>query len=152
MIREADPGEAAALTALALRSKAYWGYSSDFLARCRDLLTITCDEIRETNTNVLEVDGRLLGFYMLTGDDTRYSVAWIELLYVEPALIGGGVGVQLWRHAVETAQAQGYQYLHVESDPYAVGFYERLGMVQYATRESVAEPGRMLPLLVLDLL
>ncbi len=34
-IRAARPGEADALSALCLRSKAHWGYDDDFLERCR---------------------------------------------------------------------------------------------------------------------
>jgi hypothetical protein len=35
VIREAVSSEAALLSALAMRSKAYWGYSSDFMEKCR---------------------------------------------------------------------------------------------------------------------
>jgi hypothetical protein len=40
VIRAARPDEAAALTDLAMRSKAYWGYGASFLARCRAALEV----------------------------------------------------------------------------------------------------------------
>lgn len=38
-IRRARSGEAESLTALAVRSKAHWGYDADFLDEVRELLT-----------------------------------------------------------------------------------------------------------------
>ena len=40
-IRSARPEEAETLSALALRSKAYWGYPADFMEACREELTLT---------------------------------------------------------------------------------------------------------------
>jgi hypothetical protein len=40
-IRPARPGEAAALSALAMRSKAHWGYDQEFLEAVRPVLTFT---------------------------------------------------------------------------------------------------------------
>ena len=39
--RSAKPEEADALSALAFRSKAYWGYGAEFLEACRSELTLT---------------------------------------------------------------------------------------------------------------
>ena len=41
MIRPARSGEAKALSDLALRSKAHWGYDAAFMAACRAELTVT---------------------------------------------------------------------------------------------------------------
>lgn len=40
-IRPATPDEALAITRVALRSKAYWGYSTDFMESARSELTLT---------------------------------------------------------------------------------------------------------------
>ncbi|MGH7506358.1 MAG: hypothetical protein ACRELX_11935, partial [Longimicrobiales bacterium] len=40
-IRDARSDDAGRLTALALRSKAVWGYDAVFMERCRPLLTVT---------------------------------------------------------------------------------------------------------------
>ena len=44
-IRAARADEATALTALVMRSKAYWGYDERFLAACRDELRIGSGEV-----------------------------------------------------------------------------------------------------------
>lgn len=67
VLRPAGPDEAAAISALALRSKAHWGYDEAFLAACRDDLTIDpswCDGVRLV---VAEADGTLLGYCRVAG-------------------------------------------------------------------------------------
>jgi hypothetical protein len=44
-IRRALPGEAASLSALALRSKALWGYDAAFIEACRASLTVDPEAI-----------------------------------------------------------------------------------------------------------
>ena len=53
-IRRARPEEAGVLSALALRSKAHWGYDADFLAACRDDLTLIPEEIATSMVYVLD--------------------------------------------------------------------------------------------------
>ena len=65
LIRLTKPIEAAVLSALALRSKASWGYDAMFMAACVDELTILAERIQKNPTYVLEEKGRVLGFYML---------------------------------------------------------------------------------------
>jgi hypothetical protein len=64
MIRRAAPTEAELLTALALRSKAVWGYSAAFMERCRPLLTLTPAYI-ETYPTFVAVEDGISGFYSL---------------------------------------------------------------------------------------
>src|SRR5689334_1223256 len=100
-IRPARVEEAAALTDVALRSKAHWGYDAAFMDACRADLTISGDDIRQGLVFVLEEAERLIGFYALwgTGDDLLLTD-----LFVVPERIGRGHGCQLWEHAVETAR------------------------------------------------
>jgi hypothetical protein len=46
-LRSASPDEAAALTELAIRSKAYWGYADAFMRRAREELTLTAGPYRD---------------------------------------------------------------------------------------------------------
>lgn len=101
MIRPARPEEAPALSALAQRSKAHWGYDDAFLAACVEELTVAEEAIQLHLTYVVEQDGRVVGFYMLEPLDAHE----IELtfLFVEPTAIGQGYGRKLMEHARETA-------------------------------------------------
>ncbi len=146
-IRPAVQQEAEQITALALRSKAHWGYSQAFMDACHHELTITPEMIASSPVMVLETAAGIVGFYTLQHIDTE--TAEIGHLFIAPETIGQGYGEQLWQHALATAQATGYQRLQVESDPYAEGFYQRMGMLRYGERASTIFAGRVLPLLAI---
>jgi GNAT superfamily N-acetyltransferase len=144
-IRRAHPADAAALSALALRSKAHWGYDADFLAACRDDLTLTADDIATSTVFVIDGEDSPLGFYRLLNRDD--GVAELDALFVEPAAMGQGVGKRLWRHAVATAAELECSGLVLQSDPQAEGFYLAMGAQRAGESESTVMPGRMLPLM-----
>src|SRR5215831_20528801 len=79
-IRPAREDEAGELSDLALRSKAMWGYSPEFVEACRASLTVTVEDIRGTLVYVHD-GGRIDGFYGLAGSPPR---ATLEYLFVEP--------------------------------------------------------------------
>jgi len=147
-IRRAREDEAAALSDLALRSKAMWGYPPEFVEACRDALTVTRKEIRDTPIYVHDGGAAVDGFYGLAGDPPR---ATLEYLFVEPDATRRGVGTKLLRHAVAVACRLGFREIEVESDPNAEAFYERNGGVRIGEVESDVEPGRTLPLMLIDL-
>jgi GNAT superfamily N-acetyltransferase len=145
VIRLARPGEAGALSALALRSKAHWGYDADFLAACRDDLTLSAKDVATSAVYVCDGLSAPLGFYRLVLQDD--GVAELDALFVEPAAMGQGVGKRLWQHAVSTADRLGCLEIVLQSDPQAEGFYLAMGAQRAGESESTAMPGRMLPLM-----
>jgi GNAT superfamily N-acetyltransferase len=143
-LRRARPEEAPALSALALRSKAYWGYDAAFLASCAAELTLSAEEIADTPTFVLEVDGTRLGFYSIERrDETRSE---LNFLFVEPEAIGRGYGRVLMEHAIERARALGSRVLEIQGDPNAAQFYRAVGGRLVGSRPSASIPGRVLPI------
>lgn len=141
-IRRATAGDGAALSALALSSKAVWGYDAAFMAACRAELTITPDSIAARPTWVLEEQGGIRGFYQLriTGD-----MAEVAQLFVAPGSLRGGLGRWLWAHLEAQARAAGCTRLAVDSDPHAEGFYRAMGMIRCGDAPSGSIPGRALP-------
>jgi GNAT superfamily N-acetyltransferase len=122
-IRLAKVEEAERLTDLALRSKAHWGYSQDFMDACRHELVISPAAIKADEVFVLEEEDDIQGFYSLAY--LKDGTAEIMHLFVEPGAIGKGYGAMLWQHAKEAAIRTGYKHLLVESDPNARAFYEK---------------------------
>lgn len=151
MIRWARSEEARLLSDLALRSKAHWGYSAEFIEQCRDELSYSEEQLRAEHMRffVIESDRRVAGFYALQ----RLSATEIELeaMFVEPGSIGQGFGRLLIEHAKSVASAMGAKQLIVQSDPYAEHFYVAAGGVVTGTRESASIPGRYLPTLAIEL-
>jgi GNAT superfamily N-acetyltransferase len=149
MIRPARVDEARLLSDLALRSKAYWGYSPEFIEQCREELSYSEEQLHAEHMRffVIESAQRVAGFYALK----QLSATEIELeaMFVEPACIGRGLGRLLIEHAKSVASAMGARQLIIQSDPYAESFYAAAGGVVTGTRESASIPGRYLPTLAI---
>ena len=147
-IRPAVPGEAAALSALAVRSKAHWGYDEAFLDACRDELATAAEECDGIHVQVAERDGALIGYYKLAGQP---PVGELADLFIDPSAIGAGVGSRLLRHALDLARRLGLHILTIDADPNAEAFYRRAGAVRVGSVASGSIPGRELPRLELRL-
>lgn len=142
-VRPARRDECAALSALALRSKAVWGYSDDFMARCVAELTLTEDYL--PHVFVLETAAGVMGFYALSErEDGR---AELEFLFVEPDALRHGYGRRLLAHARRYARAGlGASAMLIQGDPHADEFYRALGARRIGERASASIEGRALPL------
>ncbi len=145
-IRPARPVEAATLAALAVRSKGHWPYPPAFLVRFAATLGLTPEVIVANDVQVLVVDGTVCGFYTLL---RRGPTVVLDDLWLEPDAIGHGRGRLLFAHAVARATATGATTLEWEAEPYAAGFYERMGGVVVGRVDSPL--GRPMPLMRLAL-
>lgn len=150
-IRPARAEDAARLSALAMASKAYWGYPAEFLDACRDELSVTVERLQDPRLTIFvaETPDRPVGFYCLERlYDTEQE---LNALFVAPDHIGRGVGRRLMAHARETAAGMGTRTILIQSDPNAEPFYRSVGAQRVGWLESRSIPGRMLPLLRLRL-
>jgi ribosomal protein S18 acetylase RimI-like enzyme len=158
-LRSARSAEAGALSEMAQRSKAHWGYAATFLEACRPGLTFSEDKVRQgrfvlaeqrvpTQTHGPDTrDGRnarIGGFYELVGDPPEFE---LSNLWVDPDSIGTGIGRMLWTHAMNAARELGGTTVMIEADPNALGFYQAMGAIQVGEAPSSSIPGRLLPLL-----
>ncbi|GAB1421184.1 GNAT family N-acetyltransferase [Anaerolineales bacterium] len=149
-IRAARPEEANQLSELALASKAYWDYTPEFIAACRDDLTLTPADLTTTYTVYLaEAEDRLLGFYAL--GPVEQGGAEIAYFFISPDAIGQGIGRLLFQHLQAQARQQDYTFLQTDSDPNAQAFYEAMGMICLGQVESTVSKGRFLPLMHMEL-
>jgi GNAT superfamily N-acetyltransferase len=124
MIRPAATSEASVLTNLALEAKRYWGYPEHWIKHWESDLTISPDFIHDNHVYVAEQNGQIQGFYALivTGDKAE-----LDHLWVKPAIIGTGIGKELFLDAMERAAALKVIAVEISSDPNAAGFYRRMG-------------------------
>ncbi|QDS36153.1 GNAT family N-acetyltransferase [Brevibacillus brevis] len=148
-IRRAKGHEASELSDLAYRSKAYWGYSDEFMEACRDDLTLSPAHIEEHEVYVLEDEG-IKGFMSLEKDAEQEQ--WLlGFLFMEPEAVGKGYGKALWQHMVEVAQKLDIPVINIHSDPYAEPFYLSRGAKRVGEIVSTVFPGRKLPLLEVEI-
>jgi GNAT superfamily N-acetyltransferase len=137
LLRPARPDEAAELSALALRSKAHWGYSAEFLAACAAELAV--DAARIDEVVVATIGGRVAGFRQLT---VTGDAAELDALFVDPPFMGRGVGALLLRDALDAA---GIRTVGLDADPEAESFYAKYGALTVGRSPSGSIPGRTLP-------
>ena len=144
VIRRALPSDALALTRVAHAAKRHWRYPEDWIRLWRDALTVTPAFVARHPVGCAVRGASVLGFYALSGTG---PVRELEHLWVVPGHIGRGVGARLLEHAVAALRADGARELRIASDPYAVGFYLRMGARCLGDWPSTPR-GRTLPLLV----
>jgi GNAT superfamily N-acetyltransferase len=144
MIRAARSDEAARLTQLAFDSKRHWGYDEAFMELCRSELVVREGDVHRGNVFVVadESSDAPIGLYVLT--TVSELEGELDMLFVDPSHIGGGVGAALLAHAKDLARERGLSVLRVEADPFAAAFYEHEGAVLIGTTRSVST-GRELP-------
>jgi GNAT superfamily N-acetyltransferase len=127
MIRPAAADEASVLTSMALEAKRYWGYPEHWIKHWESDLTISSDFIHDNHVYVAEENGQIQGFYALivTGNKAELDHMWVK-----PALIGTGIGKELFLDAMERAAALKVIAVEISSDPNAAGFYRRMGATE----------------------
>jgi GNAT superfamily N-acetyltransferase len=140
-VRQARADEAAALTELAMRAKASWGYDAAFMAACRDELTLTPEKMAAWQVWVAEAGGEIAGMVALSLGEA----AEVEDFFVEPAFQGRGVGGALMATLLDAARAAGATTLEVDADPNAETIYAKLGFETFSRSPSGSIPGRWLP-------
>ena len=146
-IRPAQAGEAPALGALCVRSKAHWGYDARFMQLSYRSLQINPAAIDAGRVFVaVDAPGHLLG---VTDCCVLPQPGTFDLLhlFVDPQALRRGVGRALFEAACAWCVAQGGTKLVILSDPNAAAFYQRLGANLIGEAVSDAIPDRTLPLL-----
>ena len=142
-LRRAVADDAAALTDIALKSKAYWGYDQAFMDACRDELTVTEASMRLGETWLAEdADGRIAGFFDLRAEN---GIAEVYDLFVSPDRIGSGLGRILWDKLEAVAVGMNVEAIGIDADPHAVNFYTHMGAEVVGETPSGSITGRMLP-------
>jgi GNAT superfamily N-acetyltransferase len=123
-VRPARPGEAARLTEIAHAAKRHWGYPEAWMDAWRDALTLTPEHVARWHVRVAQAGDAIAGFHAVSVDG---DAAALEHLWIDPPLIGSGLGRLLFDDAVRTAAEHGARELVIDSDPHAEGFYLRMG-------------------------
>ncbi|MEM6665111.1 MAG: GNAT family N-acetyltransferase [Pseudomonadota bacterium] len=142
VVRRAYPSEAPALSDLAFRSKAHWGYDASFMDACRAELTIDPARCEAGAVYVYDTGGGPRGVYDLSASQ---ATADLELFYIDPAAMGRGIGRKLFLHLKQRAHRAGLSQITIDADPNAARFYEHMGAHRSGSSPSGSIPGRFLP-------
>ena len=123
-IRRANPEEADTLTEIAHAAKRHWNYPESWIQQWQTDLTISGEFIRTHEVFAATINGEIAGCCALVMTD---SLAEIEHMWIRPEQMGSGVGRALFEYARARAVERGASVLELSADPYAEGFYARMG-------------------------
>jgi GNAT superfamily N-acetyltransferase len=130
-LRFAEPAEREALEELQRRaSLMHDAYRAALLAN-PDMIDLPRWQLEASRVRVAERDGVTLGFTAVLPRDAE--TCDLDGLFVEPDLWKRGIGRALMEDAFALARAEGKQVMEVLANPYADGFYVRLGFVRIGT-------------------
>jgi GNAT superfamily N-acetyltransferase len=143
-MRRALSGDAGRLSQIARAAKAHWGYPEAWLTAWTPSLSITSEYLERQLVYVGALGHEMVGFYALEQRGDRWS---LEHFWVDPRWHGRGVGRHMYGHAVDRVRAIRPGIMVIEADPYAAGFYARMGARPTGTVPAPVEgdPGRTLP-------
>jgi len=143
-IRPAQGHEAQALTAIALKAKAYWGYPAGTLESWKQELTVSTQTITSRPSFVAVIGDEIVGFYSLSPSRDAWKLGD---LWVLPRFMDRGIGRALVAHALETAARGGASSVTVDADPNAESFYLACGAARCGEVPAPipGEPGRVRP-------
>ena len=123
-LRRATMDDTDAMSDLAHRAKAHWGYPPAWMRQWDPQLTIIPGYLEMHDVWVVERDGAVVGMCALEDRGDRWS---LEHVWVDPRVHGQGIGRALVTHAVQEAWSRRSGVVELLADPFASGFYERLG-------------------------
>ena len=139
-IREASEGDCKALTELMLRSRAYQGRYHSIIAD----YPVTPAMAREGGLWLVKRDAMIVGFYRLD-----LANAELDLMFVDDAAQGSGIGKSLIAHLRNFAAKRGLAAVRIVSHPPSVDFYRRMGAVDVGISKAKSADGWDRPILEL---
>ena len=143
-IRPARDADAPRLREIAAASKGHWGYDPERVRAWAARLELAPPPGHEVV--VAEAADGPVAFAVLV---PRGAACVLDDLWVAPEAMRRGVGSRLLDHAVERARELGAKRVEWESEPNAVGFYEKAG-ARFTGETSLSSWGRELPVMALD--
>lgn len=146
-LRAPQPHELQAASELCLRSKAHWGYDADFMAACEVELTLSAEDLSRDMVVLAFADEEIAGVAQVSFDEDG---CFLEKLFVDPSLMGKGIGRALFEWSCSAARQLGAEQMVIEADPDAVPFYLAMYCREAGFASSGSIPGRTLPRLVCD--
>ncbi|MDH3323686.1 MAG: GNAT family N-acetyltransferase [Flavobacteriaceae bacterium] len=147
-IEKAKKIDAEKLTALTIRSKSYWDYSSEQMKVWKDELTISSDYIDCNEVYILKDKKAFIGYYaFIILNDKKVK---LDNIFIEPKYIGKGYGKHLMNNFMNQIKLNGFEKIELDSDPNAVDFYKKFGFKVVGQLASSIKD-RFLAIMTLDL-
>ena len=142
-IRKATEEDLETLNKILTSAKAHWDYDPEFVKKFVDFAKLTPKYISENETFIVSIEEQDIGFYSFIMD--KQNQLELDKLFLHPDFIGKGIGKKIWGICVEAAKKYGVSSFILWSEPYAEGFYEKMGCKKIGVRKSPLMPDRYPP-------
>jgi GNAT superfamily N-acetyltransferase len=123
-IRFGRLSDQAELEAIQWRASFVWKEYRASLRAHPDAVEVPAAQLRARGVRVAEIDRRRVGFAALVL--TRPGIVELDGLFVEPDVMGVGIGRRLMEDVIRLARRRGARVMMVTAGP-ARGFYEKIG-------------------------
>jgi len=151
-ISKAQNIDAEVLTDISFAAKKHWNYPDSYYDLWRNELTITKEYILQNIVFKALYMDVVIGFYSITENKEDFYSGeifvkqgfWLEHLFIKPEYHKLGVGTLMMNHAKQVSRDLGITDLLIFVDPYAKGFYDKVG-AEYLYESKSSIPGRMIP-------
>ncbi|MGI1768613.1 GNAT family N-acetyltransferase [Streptococcus uberis] len=147
IIKKANINQAELLSKIAFESKKYWGYSDEFMEKCREDLTVTPNYIENNLVKVIYSNQLVAGFYAFD-----FNLMKLDALFVSPPFIGKKFGLLLMNDLIDELKDRQVKTFTLDSEPNALGFYKKMGAVKVGEITSSVDETRKLPLMSYEFL
>ncbi len=157
-IRKAVEDDNQWLTSISFEAKRHWNYPAEYYERWRDELTISRDYIRKNIVYVVLYEDVIVGFYSIVENPQDFWSGkvfvergfWLEHIFIKPEHHRLGIGRKLIEHAKQVAKARGIERLWIFVDPYAKGFYDKIG-ARFMKESPSSIEGRLISIYELEM-
>lgn len=151
-IEPAATADIECLTRIAFSAKQHWNYPSCYLELWKNELTISADYILKNIVYKASAKDVVTGFYSIVNVENDFYAGevfvqkgyWIEHIFILPEYHKQGIGRLLIDHAKQVARNTGIQSLMIFVDPFAQGFYEKIG-AKFVRHSKSSIKDRMIP-------
>ena len=156
VIKRAEKSDHILLSDIAFTAKRYWKYPEKYFNIWQKELTITPGYIFENIVYKSVFQGKITGFYSIVENKNDYNKGnifvqkgfWLEHRFVLPSFHKKGIGRELINHAKSVCIRKDIDRLLIFVDPYAKGFYEKIG-AEYLYDSPSSIQGRNIPVYLL---
>jgi hypothetical protein len=151
-INKAQDNDCDILTEISFAAKGHWNYPNSYYELWKDELTISRDYINHNIVYKALFSDLILGFYSIvenksdfySGETLVKKGFWLEHIFIKPDYHKFRIGRLMIDHAKMISKAIRINHLLIFVDPYAKGFYDKIGAdYLYDSKSSI--PGRLIP-------
>jgi maltose O-acetyltransferase len=158
IIERAQPSEHSVLTEIAFAAKRHWRYPEEYYERWHAELTITGEYINGNIVYSAKHESGWIGFYSIVENPADFYSGeihipkgfWLDHMFIYPEFHHLGIGREMIMHIQRNASAHEIERLLIFVEPFARGFYEKIG-AEFLHMSKSSIPGRLIPVYELKL-